>query len=123
MVLGLIARRDTVLGLWVGPAKCLYHPSKVIKENVMADQNLTPDEVKEILRKNGVESLDQLANLIAAGQAGKPFQPDISPVAASWVIKVWKLDAGAADLMPDHLGGDIIKNKLGGAGDLGGGGQ
>ncbi len=86
----------------------------------MPDQNLTPDEVKEILKKNGVESIDQLASLIASSQAGKPFQPDISPVAASWVIKVWKLDKTAPDLMPDHLGGDIIKQKLGGGG-LGGG--
>jgi hypothetical protein len=93
------------------------HPRRI----VVADENeLTPDEVKDILKKNGIESIDQLANLISASQAGKPFLPDISPVASSWIIKVWKLDVAAADVMPDHMGGQILKQKLGAGGPAGG---
>lgn len=85
----------------------------------MANPSLTPEDVKEILRRNGIESIDQLANIIASNQAGKPFSPDINPLSSSWIIKIWKLDKGAPDIMPDDLGGDIIKKRFGGG--VGGG--
>jgi len=84
----------------------------------MADPVLTADQVKEIMKKNGVESLDQLANLIAAQSAANPGAGNLDPLGKSWVIKVWGLDKEIDDL-PDHLGGDILK-KLKGPGGLGG---
>jgi hypothetical protein len=74
----------------------------------MADPVLTAAQVKEILKKNGVESLDQLASLIAAQSAANPGAGNLDPLGKSWVIKVWELDRTIDDL-PDHLGGDILR--------------
>lgn len=87
----------------------------------MSDQpSLTPDEVKEIFKKNGIESFDQLADMIAASSAEKPdLTPEIEALAKSWIIKFWVLEADAMkQMMPDHLGGDILNPKLGGIGDI-----
>lgn len=86
-------------------------------EIAMGDPKLTADEVKEILSKNGINDIDELANMIAESESGNILQKDISPVAASWVIKVWKLSDKQIqdlkeDMMPDDIGGDIIKNKI-----------
>lgn len=80
----------------------------------MTDSTLTPDDVKKILAKNGITSLDDLADAIAASQKTNPLDPDINPLADSWVIKVWKLDK-EIDQIPDDVGGDILKNKVQGA--------
>lgn len=76
------------------------------------------DQVKAILARNGVNDLDQLADLIASSSLDNPGAPDINPVAASWVIKVWKLDAAAAvGELPDDLGGDILRDVNAGPGN------
>lgn len=85
----------------------------------MSDLKLTAAEVKEILGKNGIKDIDGLAKMIAESQSGNILQKDVSSVASSWIIKVWKLDrsmdaVSVDDLakMPDKIGGDIIKRRL-----------
>tara|TARA_R110000764_G_scaffold199956_2_gene285287 strand:- start:1561 stop:1818 length:258 start_codon:yes stop_codon:yes gene_type:complete len=80
-------------------------------------QPLNKDQVKAVLAKNGIQDLDQLADLIASSSVDNPLGDNINPVAASWVIKVWKLDATAAvSELPDGLGGDILRGNAGGLG-------
>jgi hypothetical protein len=75
--------------------------------------SLSPSEVKEILAKNGIDSLDSLAEKISAGSSKDILNPEIAKKGDSWIIKVWKLSEVEFD-MPEQLGGDIIQNKLAG---------
>ncbi|MDP5206994.1 hypothetical protein ORI99_08105, partial [Alishewanella sp. SMS9] len=78
-------------------------------------QPLNKEQVKAILAKNGIQDLDQLANLIASSSVDNPLDDNINPVASSWVIKVFKLSADAAiGELPDNLGGDILRGNAGG---------
>lgn len=80
---------------------------------------LNKDQVKEILAKNGIKDIDQLASLIASNSSGNPLSDSINPIAGkdkdgdSWVIKVWKL-MPKSDMkeLPTALGGDIIKRSM-----------
>ena len=79
--------------------------------------SLTHEDIREILRRNGISDLNDLINSIAASNAEMPGEPDISPYAGSYVVKVWALDAAAPGEMPDSLGGDIIRRSRGDIGD------
>lgn len=94
----------------------------------MPDSTMTAEDVMQILQKNGIGSIDDLAKSIADQQNGKPFQPsiaaggDFNPLAAQWVIAVWKIGAQAElgeitddHMLPDQLGGDVLKSTFGGA--------
>lgn len=86
-------------------------PSKATS-NISAP--LTKTEVIEVFSKNGIKDLDQLAGLISSSSVDNPLADSIDAVAASWIIKVWKLDKKAEMLeLPKELGGDIIRRTKG----------
>lgn len=82
---------------------------------------LNKAQVKEILAKNGIKDIDQLASLIASNSSGNPLSDSINPIAGkdkdkdgdSWIIKVWKLmPSPNTKELPTALGGDIIKRSM-----------
>ena len=83
-------------------------------------------KIMAVLQQNGINNIDDLASMIASEnespigtiaknpQLGNPnLGLGIDPtIAASWVIKVWKLDAALQDMdindLPTELGGNIL---------------
>jgi len=75
---------------------------------------LTATDVKAILKKNGIESIDQLAQQVADNSDENGHVVDIHDKTAkggSWIIKVWEIKP-TPNLLPDSHGGDIIKQRL-----------
>lgn len=71
---------------------------------------LTKDQVKEILSKNGINDLDQLASLVASNALDDPLSDSINAVGSSWVIKVFRLSAvDRFSQLPDELGGSFLR--------------
>ncbi|MBK7812099.1 MAG: hypothetical protein IPI50_12875 [Saprospiraceae bacterium] len=88
----------------------------------MPDEKVTKEQILEVLKKNGIHSIDDLADQLANGETSANGEiakfDNIGELASSWVIKVWKLDSAPKDFeqiknLPDKFGGDILKSNNG----------
>lgn len=88
----------------------------------MPEEKVTKEQILEVLKKNGIQSIDDLADQLANDDTSAQGEiakiDNIGELASSWVIKVWKLDSATKDLeqiknLPDKFGGDILKSKNG----------
>lgn len=75
---------------------------------------VTPEQIKEALKANDINSIEDLAKLLADDQNSIPGSiSKIDELGKSWVIKVWKLDRRLEDLdvreLPSNLGGNLLE--------------
>ena len=82
----------------------------------MPDENVTPEQVQEVLKANGINSIEDLAKLLAEDQNSKPGSiTKLDELGKSWIIRVWELKENLEDIqiknLPKTLGGEILKNN------------
>lgn len=81
----------------------------------MLQEKVTPEQIQKVLKTNGIQSLEDLSELLAEGQNSRPGTiSKLDQLGKSWIIKVWELDKRLEDLeitnLPENLGGSILKN-------------
>lgn len=83
-------------------------------------EKVTPEQITEVLKKNGINSIEDLAKQLADDQNSAPGtlikDSQIGDeIEKKWIILVWELSKNLDDFdvknLPDALGGSILNQE------------